>query len=145
MLTLAFTGMSALQWMTMPSDTNGVESLNKCAIDHTNKSKSLETCLEFTYRQDKKMTLEHLYAYSGLPISFQRKTTETYKRRAARQNKARRKRLANTTETEDDVGLKGSIHCNKYNSQHTLSPMQYSIISETTSKGTAFSTTWMSR
>ena len=125
MLTLAFTGMSALQWMTMPSDTNGVESLNKCAIDHTNKSKSLESCLEFTYRQDKKMTLEHLYAYSGLPISFQRKTTETYKQRAARQNKARRKRLANTTETEDDVGLKGSIyiHCNTCNSQYTLSPM----------------------
>ena len=70
------------------------------------------------------MTLEHLYAYSGLPISFQRKTTETYKQRAARQNKARRKRLANTTETEDDIGLKGSIHCNKYNSQHTLSPMK---------------------
>jgi hypothetical protein len=33
--------------------------------------------------------------------------TETYKRRAARQNKARRKRQANTTETEDDIGLKG--------------------------------------
>ena len=52
-----------------------------------------------------------------------------------------RRRLANATETEDDVGLKGSIHCNKYNSQHTLSPMQYSIISEMTLKGTAFSTT----
>ena len=71
------------------------------------------------------MTLEHLYAYSGLPISFQRKTTETYKQRAARQNKARRKRLANTTETDDDVGLKGSIiHYNKYiYSKDGLSPM----------------------
>ena len=116
MLTPAFSEMSALQWTVMPSDTNGVESLNKCAIDHTNKSKFLESCLEFTYRQDKKMTLEHLYAYSsGSPISFQRKTTETYEQRAARQNKARRKRLANTTETDDDVGLKGSvIHYNKY-------------------------------
>ena len=109
MLTPAFSGMSALQWTVMPSDTNGVESLNKCAIDHTNKSKSLESCLEFTYRQDKKMTLEHLYAYNGLPISFQRKTIEMYKQRAVRQNKARRKRLANTTEAEDDVGLKGII------------------------------------
>ena len=107
MLILAFSGMNALQWTVMPSDTNRVESLNKCAIDHTNKSKSFESCLEFTYQQDKKMTLEHLYAYSGLPISFQRKTTETYKQCAARQNKACRKRLTNTTETEDDIGLKG--------------------------------------
>ena len=125
MLTPAFSEMSALQWTVMSSDTNGVESLNKCAIDHTNKSKSLESCLEFTYRQDKKMTLEHLYAYSGLPISLQRKTTGTYKQRAARQNKARRKRLVNTTETDDDVGLKGSIiHYNKYiYSKDGLSPM----------------------
>ena len=42
-----------------------------------------------------------------LPISFQRKTIDAYKQLAARQNKARRKRLANTTECEDDVGLKG--------------------------------------
>ena len=91
----------------MPSDTNGVQSLNKCAVDHTNKSKSLESCLEFTYQQDEKMILEYLYAYRGLLISFQRKTTETYKQCAARQNKACRKRLINTTETEDDIGLKG--------------------------------------
>lgn len=108
MLTPAFSEMSTFQWETMPSDTNGVESLNKCSIDHSKKSKALESCLEFTYRQDKKMTLEHLYAYSGLPISFQRKTTDTYKQRALRQNKARRKRLANITESEDDVGLKGN-------------------------------------
>ena len=38
MLTPAFSGMSALQWMVMPSDTNGVESLNKCAIDHTSQN-----------------------------------------------------------------------------------------------------------
>ena len=76
MLAPAFTTMSRLQWETMPSDTNGVESLNKCSIDHSHKSKSLESCLEYTYRQDKKMSLEHLFAYSGLPISFQRKTLE---------------------------------------------------------------------
>ena len=57
------------------------------------------------------MTLEHLYAYSVLPISFQRKTLDTYKQRAARQNKARRKRLLNLEENEDDVGLKGMIKC----------------------------------
>ena len=107
MLSPAFTKMSTIQWQTMPSDTNGVESLNKCSIDHSNKSKALESCLEFTYRQDKKMTLEHLFAHSGLPISFQRKTVETYKQRSNRQNIARRKRLASARESEDDVGLNG--------------------------------------
>jgi len=43
---------------SMPSDTNGVESLNKCSIDHSKRSKSLKACLEFTYRQDKKTTLQ---------------------------------------------------------------------------------------
>ena len=99
--------MSRLQWETMPADTNGVESLNKCSIDHSHKSKTLESCLEYTYRQDKKMSLEHLFAYSGLPIYFQGKTLEVYKQRAVRQNKARRKRLLNLEESEDDIGLKG--------------------------------------
>ena len=56
------------------------------------------------------MTLEHLYAYSqysGLPISFQRKTTETYKQRAAQKNEACHIRSAIITENEDDIGLKG--------------------------------------
>ena len=48
------------------------------------------------YHQHKKIILEHLYAYSGLPIS-EEKTLDTYKQLqwAARQNKARRKRLLN--------------------------------------------------
>ena len=76
MLSPAFSPMTTMQWASMPSDTNGVESLNKCSIDHSKKSKTLEARLEFTYRQDKKTTLEHLYAYSGLPLSFQCKTTD---------------------------------------------------------------------
>ena len=96
--------MSTNQWFSMPSDTNGVESLNKCSIDHTHCSKTLYSCVEYTYRQDKKATLEHLYAYSGLPISFRRKTVDTMKHRALRQKKARYK---NTPPLEDDVGLKG--------------------------------------
>ena len=54
MLSPAFSSMSAVQWSSMPSDTKGVESLNKVSIDHSKRSKSLESCLEFTYRQDKK-------------------------------------------------------------------------------------------
>ena len=40
-------------------------------------------------------------------IPFQRKTIETYKQRSTRQNKARRKRLSNVRENEDDIGLNG--------------------------------------
>ena len=54
MLSPAFTHMSTMQWSSMPSDTNGIESLNKCSIDHSKRSKSIESCLEFTYTQDKK-------------------------------------------------------------------------------------------
>ena len=108
MLSPAFTHMSTMQWSSMPSDTNGVESLNKCSIDHSKRSKSLESCLEFTYRQDKKTTLEHVYAYSGLPLSFQRVTLETCKERAKRQNKARRKAAQKRdSHDDDDIGLKG--------------------------------------
>ena len=103
----AFTDMSTVQWGTMPSDTNRVESLNKCLIDHSNRSKTLEACLEFTYRLDKKTTLEHIYSYSGLPISFQRKTVQSCKQRAARQNKARCKKTYSSATSEDDIGLKG--------------------------------------
>lgn len=120
MLAPAFTTMNKLRWEVMPSDTNGVESLNKCSIDHTNKSKSLELCLEYTYRQDKKMTLEHLYAYSSLPISFQRKTLEVYKQRAARQNKARRKRMLSLKEGEDDIALKGYIYITMIKMTYTV-------------------------
>lgn len=67
-------------------------------------AKSLRACVEYTYRQDKKASLEHLHAYRGLPISFHRKTVETMKRCAARQNKARYKK---PQPCEDDVGLKG--------------------------------------
>ncbi len=74
MLTPAYTDMSIRQWQTMPRDTNGVESLNKCSIDHSHRSKSLRACVEYAYRQDKKASLEHLYAYRGLPISFRRKS-----------------------------------------------------------------------
>ena len=104
MLTPAHSRMSIDQWLRMPSDTNGVESLNKCSIDHSHRSKTLHSCVEYTYRQDKKATLEHLYAYSGLPLSFRRKTVDTMKRHAVRQNKARYKR---TKPDEDDIGLKG--------------------------------------
>ena len=110
MLTPAFSTANQLIWEAMPADTNGAESLNKCSIEKSNRAKTLESCLDFTYRQDKKMTLEHLFTYSGLPISFQRKTTETIKNSTVRQNKARRKRiLAQVNEDEDDVGLKGII------------------------------------
>ena len=88
MLSPVFSPMMTMQWASMPSDTNGVESLNRCSIDHSKRSKTLEACLEFMYRQDKKTTLEHLYAYSGLPLSFQRKTTESCRQRALKQNKA---------------------------------------------------------
>lgn len=107
MLSLAFSPMTTMRWASMPSDTNGVESLNKCSIDHSKRSKSLEACLEFTYRQDKKTTLEHLFAYSGLPLSFQRKTTESCRQRALKQNKARSKRVYSAKSDEDDIGLKG--------------------------------------
>ena len=105
MLTPAFSTANQLIWEAMPADTNGVESLNKCSIDKSNRAKTLESCLDFTYRQDKKMTLEHLFIYSGLPIS---KTTETIKNSTVRQNKARRKRILAQV-NEDDVGLKGII------------------------------------
>lgn len=70
MLTPAYTNMSSHQWQTMPRDTNDVESLNKCSIDHSHRSKSLRACVEYTYKQDKnyKASLEHLHAYRGLPI-----------------------------------------------------------------------------
>ena len=89
--------------------SNGVESLNKCSIDKSKKSKSLESCLDLTYRQDKKMSYEHLFVHSGLPISFQKKTVETMKKCALRQNKARCKRILSqaANEDEDDIGLKG--------------------------------------
>ncbi len=85
MLTPAHSQMSIDQWLSMPRDTNGVEALNKCSIDHSHRSKTLHSCVEFTYRQDKKATFEHLYAYSGLPISFRRKTVDTMRQRAVRQ------------------------------------------------------------
>ena len=58
-----------LAYSRCPANTNDlatplVESLNKCSIDHSRRSKTLEACLEFTYRQDKKTTLEHLYVYT---------------------------------------------------------------------------------
>ena len=113
MLSPAFSSMSAVQWTSMPSDTNGVESLNKVSIDHSKRSKSLESCLEFTYRQDKKTTLEHLYAHSGLPLSFQRFTLEKCKQRAQRQKIARiRKQKVSCNQDEDDVGLKGYLTTN---------------------------------
>ena len=31
--------MTTMQWASVPSDTNGVESLNKCSIDHSKRSK----------------------------------------------------------------------------------------------------------
>ena len=96
--------MNIDQWLSMPSDTNGVESINKCSIDHSHQSKTLHSCVEYTYRQDKKATLEHLYAYSGLPISFWRKTVDSMKKCAVRQNKAR---YLKTKPSEDDIGLKG--------------------------------------
>ena len=114
LLTPAFSTLSVFQWKAMPSDTNGVESLNKCSIDKSKKSKSLESCLDLTYRQDKKMTYEHLFVHSGLPISFQKKTVETMKKCALRQNKARCKRiLSQANEDEDDIGLKGDT-CKNY-------------------------------
>ena len=110
MLSPAFSCADEFLWEAMPADTNGVESLNKSSIDKSNRSKTLESCLDFTYRQDKKMTFEHLFVYSGLPISFQKKTVESIKRTTARQNKARRKRiLAEVNEDEDDIGLKGIL------------------------------------
>ena len=63
----------------MPSDKNGVESLNKCSIGHSHWSETLYSCVEYTYQQDKKAMLEHLYAYSGLLISFQRKIRSGHK------------------------------------------------------------------
>ena len=77
MLSPAFSCADEFLWEAMPADTNGVESLNKSSIDKSNRSKTLESCLDFTYRQDKKMTFEHLFVYSGLPISFQKKTVES--------------------------------------------------------------------
>jgi len=56
MLSPAFSPVITMQWASMPSDTNGVESLNKCSIDHSKRSKSLKAHLEFTYRQDNKTT-----------------------------------------------------------------------------------------
>ena len=105
MLTPAFSRISSDQWQSMPSDTNGVESINQCSIDHSHRSKTLQSCIEYTYRQDKKASLEHLYAYSGLPISFQRKTIATMKQCVVRQNKARYSKSGVTD--DDDVGLKG--------------------------------------
>ena len=112
MLSPAFCHMSTMQWASMPSDTNGVEALNKCSIDHSKRTKSLEACLEYTYRQDKKTTLEHLFAYSGLPLSFQRMTLEKSKQRAKRQNKARSKATAakERSDDDDDIGLNGIFH-----------------------------------
>ena len=85
-----------------------IESLNKCSIDHSKRAKTLEACLEFTYRQDKKTTLEHLYAFSGLPVSFKRFTLEKCKQR---QNLARGKltkeKKTQLLDDDDDVGLKG--------------------------------------
>ena len=71
--------------------------------------KTLESCLlEYTYCQDTKMSLKHLFAYNGLPISFQRKTLEVYKQRVVRQNKSRRKRLLNLEEVKMTLDLKVS-------------------------------------
>ena len=115
MLAHAFSNMSAIQWETIslvPRLSHArVESLNKCSIDivKSNCSKTFESCLEYTYRQDKKTTLEHLYASSGLPISYQRKILESCKQRAARQKKARNKAFAIANKhSEDNIGLKGS-------------------------------------
>lgn len=104
MLAPAHTQMSIDQWLSMPADTNGVEPINKCSIDHSHRSKTLHSCVEYTYRQDKKATLEHLYAYGGLPISFRRKTIDSMKKRADRQNMAR---YSKAKPSEDDIGLKG--------------------------------------
>ena len=106
MLTPTFTPMSVLQWEAMPSDTNRVESLNKCSIDHRNKCKTLESCLEDTYRQDKKMMLEHLYTWPTVasPCHFRGKHwIHTSNELLYRQNKARRRQLVNLEENEDDV------------------------------------------
>ena len=66
MLTPAFSTANQLIWEAMPADTNGVESLNKCSIEKSNRAKTLESCLDFTYRQDKKMTLEHFFTLQKL-------------------------------------------------------------------------------
>ena len=110
MLSPAFSDIPQAQWSSMPSDTNGVEALNKCSIDHSKRAKTLEACLEFTYRQDKKMTLEHLYAFTGLPLSYKRCTIEKCKQRAKSQNKARCKKAQHKSKEQhdDDVGLKGA-------------------------------------
>ena len=111
MLSPVFSDMSQTQWSSMPSDTNGVEALNKYFIDHSKRAKTLEACLEFTYCQDKKTTLEHLYAFTGLLLSYKRCTIEKCKLRAERQNKARCKMTQHKSKEqhdEDDVGLKGT-------------------------------------
>lgn len=108
MLTPAHSPMGVDQWLCMPRDTNGVEALNKCSIDHTHRSKTLYSCVEFTYRLDKKATFEHLHAYRGLPISFRRNTLVTMRQRAVRQNKARSK-PRDDGDDGDDVGLKGRL------------------------------------
>ena len=96
--------MSIDQWLSMPADTNGVESINKCSIDHSHRSKILHSSVEYTYRQDKKATLKHQFAYGGLPISFRRKTIDSRKKPADRQNKAL---YLKAKPSEDDIGLKG--------------------------------------
>lgn len=62
MLTAAHSQSSSDQCLSTPSDTDRVEPINKYSIDHSHRSKAFYSCMEYTYRQVKKATLEYLYA-----------------------------------------------------------------------------------
>ena len=96
MLSGAFSQMGGTLFATLPASTNAVEAYNR--ISKSSTPGPLNVAMLMTYKEDMLAALEHLARLRGISTTYEDQSLEAQKKRATKQNEARRKRRAR----EDD-------------------------------------------
>ena len=92
MLSGMFSKMGSSLFASLPTSTNAVEAYNR--ISKSSTPEPLNIAMLMTYKEDMLTALEHLACLKGISTLYEDWSLEAQKKRACKQNEARRKRRA---------------------------------------------------
>ena len=98
MLSGVFSKMGEELFATLPTSTNAVEAHNR--ISKASTLEPLSVAMLTTYKEDMLAALEHLARLRGISTTYEDQSHEAQKKRARKQNEARRKRRAREDDAE---------------------------------------------
>ena len=122
MLSGVYSKMGTDTFSRMPTSTNAVEAYNR--VSKSGSTEPLNVAMLGTYKYDMPATLEHVARQKGISTSYEDMSVDAQRRRAQKQNLARRKRRARDDDAEGppdkhhDFDSKNNFMCIEHTRMH---------------------------